>query len=264
MHRIKDLKNGFGYLLKGFTFLIAHPRLFAWAVIPTAINLLLLAVMLGLFVHYFGDLYGWLSAHLGLSGFESPDHWWQTVLNGLLWGLNLFLQIFIVLISLILLLIISYAASFIVAGPFNDMLSERVEVIATGAEPPPFTVKKFLSDLWRTIRVESLKAGILLAIPVVFFVLSFIPLVGGPVYVLLTFLFGAWDLGFSYADLPFGRKAEAFQVRWAFARKHRWVLIGLGSGFVIPFFALVFAPPMVVGGTLLYLDRADLTADAAI
>lgn len=255
MRRIKDLKQGFGYLLKGFTFLTAHPKLFVWAVIPTAINLLLLGVMLGLFVHFFGDLYGWLSTHLGLSGFEHPAHWWQSLMNGLLWVVGFLFQIFIVLISIILLLIVSYAASFIIAGPFNDILSEHVEVIVTGIEAPPFTVKKFLSDLWRTIRVESIKAAILLAIPVVFFVLSFIPVVGGPLYVVLTLVFGAWDLGFSYADLPFGRKAESFGVRWAFAKKHRWALVGLGSGFIIPFFALVFAPPMVVGGTLLYLDK---------
>jgi uncharacterized protein involved in cysteine biosynthesis len=66
---------------------------------------------------------------------------------------------------------------------------------------------------------------------------------------------GAWDQGFSYADLPFGRKAVPFTVRKEFALKQRWALIGLGIGFIIPFFALIFAPPMVVGGTLLYVDR---------
>ena len=128
-------------------------------------------------------------------------------------------------------------------------------MIVTGKEEPPFTIRKFLRDLWRTIKVESLKGSILIAIPVVLFVFSFIPVIGAPLYVTLTFIFGAWDLGFSYADLPFGRKAMPFSVRWDFARKERWTLVGLGAGFIIPFFALVFAPPMVVGGTLLYLDR---------
>ncbi|MFH1830556.1 MAG: EI24 domain-containing protein [Pseudomonadota bacterium] len=253
MSRIKGLKEGFEFLIKGFTFLIAHPKLWIWAVIPTILNLLLLAVMLGVFIHYYGDLYGWLSSHLGLTGFEDATAWWQTALNGIIWVLNIIFQIFIVLLSLIILLIVSYAASFIIAGPFNDMLSEHVEVMVTGEEPPPFTMRKFMKDLWRTIRVESLKAAILLAIPIVLFVLSFIPVIGAPLYVVLTFLCGAWDLGFSYADLPFGRKAVPFADRKAFALKHRWALIGLGSGFIIPFFALIFAPPMVVGGTLLYV-----------
>ena len=255
MRRIKDFRDGMGFLFRGFSFLVNHPKLWIWAIIPTIINLILLAVMLGVFIHYYGDIYGWLSSHLGLTGWEDPSAWWQTVLNALLWIVNGLFQIFISLISLILLLIVSYAASFIVAGPFNDMLSEKVEVMATGDEEPPFRLKKFISDLWRTIRVESVKAVILIAIPVVLFVFSFIPVVGPPLYVLLTFIFGAWDLGFSYADLPFGRKAQPFSLRWDFAKKERWTLIGLGVGFIIPFFALIFASPMVVGGTLLYVDR---------
>lgn len=255
MRLIKDLGSGLRFLIRGFTFLLGHPRLWIWAIVPTAINLLILAVMVGVFVHYFGDLYGWLSSHLGLSGWESPDAWWQTFINGVLWAVNMVFQVFIVLLSLVILLIISYAASFIVAGPFNDMLSEKVETIVTGREEPPFTIKKFISDLWRTIKVESLKAVVLLAIPVVLFIFSFIPVIGPPLYVFLTFVFGAWDLGFSYADLPYGRKARPFRERWEFARRERWALIGLGAGFIIPFFALVFAPPMVVGGTLLYIER---------
>jgi len=262
MRRIKDLRDGFRFLIRGFTTLLKNPRLWIWAVIPTIINLLLLAVMLGLFIHFYGDIYGWLSAHLGLGGFENPAAWWQTALNWILWVVNLLFQIFIVLLSLVILLVVSYAASFIVAGPFNDLLSEKVETMVTGREEPPFTIRKFVHDLWRTIKVESLKAVILLAIPVVLFIFSFIPVIGAPLYVFLTFVFGAWDLGFSYADLPFGRKARPFSERWGFAKREKWALIGLGSGFIIPFFALVFAPPMVVGGTLLYIDRAALTGDA--
>ncbi len=255
MRIIKDLGAGFRYLLKGFTFLAGNPRLWAWAVMPTVINIILLAAMIALFAHFYGDLYTWLAARLGIHGFAVADAWWQHLINWIIWAGNMLFQILIVLLSLIIFLIVSYAASFVVAGPFNDMLSERVEVMVTGIPPPPFTLKKFISDLWRTIKVESTKAGVLLAIPVVLFVVSFIPIVGGPLYVVLIFFFGAWDLGFSYADLPFGRKAVPFKVRWAFAKREKWALIGLGAGFVIPFFALIFAPPMVVGGTLLYVER---------
>lgn len=255
MRQIKDLAFGFRCLVRGFTFLASHPRLWFWAALPTIINLLLLAVMIAAFAHFYGEIYGWLAAKLGLSGFAAPAAWWQHLLNWMIWAGNMLFQIFIVLLSLMLVMIASYAASFVVAGPFNDILSEHVEVIVTGREALPFTLRKFLSDLWRTIKVESIKAGILLAIPVALFVVSFIPVVGGPVYVALTFSFGAWDLGFSYADLPFGRKAASFDERWAFAKREKWTLIGLGAGFVIPFFALVFAPPMVIGGTLLYVER---------
>ncbi len=253
MSRIKEFGSGFGSLVRGFTFLAARPRLWIWAILPTAINLILLGAMMGVFIHYYSDLYGWLAAHLGVHEIAAPSAWWQHVLNWVLIVAGVFLKAVIVLLTLVILLIVSYALSFVVAGPFNDALSERVEVVVTGHEPPPFSFKKFLAELMRTIRVESIKAAILLAIPVALFVVSFIPVIGGPLYVLLTFLFGAWDLGFSYADLPLGRRAAPFRERWSFARQHRWALIGLGVGFIIPFFALIFAAPMVAGGTLLYI-----------
>lgn len=261
MSRIKELGNGFSALVRGFIFLAGRPRLWIWAILPTVINLLLLGLMVGVCFHYYGDLYSWLVAHLGLTEIASPQGFWQHVLSGLIFAAGLVLKALIVLLTLVLLLLVTYALSFVVAGPFNDALSERVETALTGAEPPPFAFSKFVADLWRTIRVELVKAGILLAIPVALFVVSFIPVVGGPLYLLLTFVFGAWDLGFSYADLPYGRRAAPFRTRWAFARQHRWALMGLGAGFAIPFFALIFAAPMVAGGTILFVSKG---ADASL
>lgn len=254
MSRMKDLFKGFGCLIEGFTYLVSHPKLWKWAVIPTLINLILLIVMIAVFAHYYGDIYGWLTAHLGRIGIENPEHWYTHVADALLWVLDLLFQLLIVILSLILLLIVSYVLGLIIAAPFNDALSERVETMVAGTEPPPFAWKKFVVDLVRTIRIEALKAGILLAIPVVLFVLNVIPVIGSPLYVALTLLFGSWDLGFAYADLPMGRRVLPFRERIAFGLKNKWAMVGLGSAFVVPFFNLVFVAPMVVGGTLLYIE----------
>jgi CysZ protein len=219
---------------------------------------MLLGVMIGAFIHYYGDIYGWLAARLGIHGIGEITSWWQHLVNSLVWVGNLVLKAFVALLSLILLMLVSYGLSFIIAGPFNDILSEQVETIATGIEPPPFRFKKFLADLWRTIRVETLKALVLISIPVVLFVFSLVPVIGSPLYIVLTFFFGAWDLGFSYADLPYGRRAAPFRERIAFARRERWALMGLGAGFIVPFFSLIFAAPMVVGGTLLFVAKTNI------
>lgn len=254
MSRAKDLTSGFGCLLEGFTFLISRPRLWKWAIMPTLINLILLIVMIAAFAHYYGDIYAWLTAHLGSLDIENPAHWYTHVADALLWVLNLLFQILIVILSLILLLIVSYVLGLIIASPFNDALSERVETLVSGTEPPPFAWTKFIKDLVRTVRIEAVKAAILLAIPVVLFVLNIIPVVGSPLYVALTLLFGSWDLGFAYADLPMGRRVLPFRERVAFGLKNKWAMVGLGSAFVIPFFNLIFVAPMVVGGTLLYIE----------
>jgi len=255
MSRIKNLGTGFTYIFRGFGLLFQKPKLWPWAILPTIINLILIVIILSVFIHYYGDLYGWLADHIGHIGIENPGAWYWHVLDGILWVIDVLFQVLIVLISLVILLIVAYGLSFIVAAPFNDALSERVETILTGEEPPAFTVKKFIGDLFRIVKIESIKAIILIAIPVVLFVLNVIPVIGGVLYVLLTLVFGAWDLGFAFADLPMGRKVIPLKGRWEFAKTNKWTLIGFGAGFIVPFFALIFAAPMVVGGTILYVEK---------
>jgi CysZ protein len=253
--RIKDFVSGVGFLFRGFGFFASHPRLWLWAVIPTFINIILLIIMISAFAHYFSDIYAWLSAHAGRLDIESPAVWYMHILDWLLWIINLLFQLLIIILSLILILLVSYAAALIIAGPFNDALSEQVEIIVTGSGEVPFSLKKFVKDLWRIVKMESIKALILLLIPIALFILNAIPAIGGFLYILLTFLFGAWDLGFAFAELPMGRKLAPLSERFAFGMRHKWALMGLGIGFVIPFFYLIFAAPLAVGGTLLYLDR---------
>jgi CysZ protein len=257
MSRIKELQSGFWYLLRGFTFLVARPRLWTWVIIPTAINIVLMIFMIIAFFHWFGDLYGWLAGQLGIHQLAQATAWWQHALNGLLWVANLLFQIFIFLVSLLILLVVSYGLSLIIAGPFNSLLSERVEMAATGFEPPPFSLRLLLRDTWRTIKVQAVLAIILIVIPIAFFVLSFIPLIGGPLYVVVTFLVGAWNLGYCYAEIPLDRRGAFLRDRTAFARTHRWALVGLGAGYAIPFFGLLCTAPMVTGGTLYYIERVE-------
>ncbi|MBT3182168.1 MAG: hypothetical protein HN337_06660 [Deltaproteobacteria bacterium] len=256
MSRTQDFIGGFLHIFKGFKFLTSHRRLWVWAIIPTLINLLIVVAMISIFTHYYGDFYGWLASHMGNLDIANPTAWYMHILDGILWVLNILFQILIILISLILMLVIAYGLSFIVAAPFNDALSERVETALTNNEPPPFSMKKFVGDMLRIIKIESIKAAILLAIPILLFILNIIPVIGGPIYVFLTLIFGAWDLGFAFADLPMGRKVIPLKERWGFAKKNKWALIGFGTGFIIPFFTLVFAAPMVVGGTLLYVEKS--------
>lgn len=255
MSRIKEFISGIGFFFKGFRFLISHPKLWPWAIIPTLINLIILIIMMVVFIHYYGDLHGWLSGYLGHIDIENPTSWYMHILDGILWVADLLFQLLIIILSLIILLIISYAVALIVAAPFNDTLSEQVEIIVTGSGEIPFSLKKFIKDMWRIIKMESIKALILLLIPIVLFVLNIIPAIGGFLYVLLTFLFGAWDMGFAFAELPLGRKLVPLKERFAFGMKNKWSLMGLGFGFIIPFFYLIFTAPLAVGGTLLYIDR---------
>jgi len=250
MSRIKAFAYGVRHIFWGFSFLAKNPRLWPFAILPTVINLLLLILLLTFFLHYYSD--DWLEAYSGPQKLQSST-WLTYLLATFLSFLDLFFELIIILMSLFLILILTYALGLVIASPFNDALSEKTEEIATGHPAPPFSLKKFLKDMIRIVGIELAKTFCLLLIPFILFILNIIPVLGSIVYASLTFLFGALSVGFSYTDLPASRKVTPFKERVAFARRHLWSLIGLGMIFLIPFFSLLFAAPMVVGGTLLSL-----------
>lgn len=260
MSTFKDFAVGLSTLFRGFVFLLRNPRLWLMALAPTVINLIVLGAMIGVFVHYYGDVYAWLSTHLVRLGLQNADTWYLQALAAVLWVLDAIFQAFIILLSLILLLILSYAVGLTISAPFNDALSEKTETILTGAEPPPFSLSKLVRESARTIKIEALKSLVFVAIPCVLFILNFIPVAGGILYTFFTILFGAMDLGFSFADLPMGRRVLPLKTRLDFARANKWGLAGLGIGFMVPFFALIFSAPMAVAGAIFYVEHKDLSS----
>lgn len=245
---------GFKKFLAGFSFLMARPKLWWLALVPLCISIIMLIVMFAGFFHYYGDLHGWIVSHLGHLHLDNPDVWWMHVLNVLLWMVDLILQILVILVSIILILIAFYVITLIIASPFNDLLSEKVEKMVTGMGPPQFSMRRLIRETAHTMWVEVLKGLLFIAVPVVLLVLLFIPVVGGPLYLIITIVFGMWDLGFTYLDYPMGRRHMSFGDRLRFAWRERMALIGFGSIFIIPFASFFLIAPMTVGGTLLYIE----------
>ena len=111
MSRINDFFRGVGYLIGGFKFLISNPRIWVWAIIPTIINLTLMAVMISVFIHYYGDLYGWLAAHIGHIDTSGWTAWYWYIVKAFIWIASIFFQMLIVLVSLIIILIAVWFSS---------------------------------------------------------------------------------------------------------------------------------------------------------
>jgi CysZ protein len=254
---IKHASNyslGLKRFISGFHFLLARPRLWWLGVVPMIIGIIMLVIMFTTFFNYYGDLHGWIVGHMGHLHLDNPDAWWMHVLNVLLWIVDLILQILVVLISIILILLVFYVGTLIISSPFNDMLSEKVEEIVTGEKAPSFSFRRLVRETGHTMWVEFLKGLLFIGVPVILLVMLLIPIVGGPLYLVITITFGMWDLGFTYIDYPMGRKSMGFKDRMRFALKHKWALTGFGAIFIIPFASFFFIAPMAVGGTLLYID----------
>ena len=78
----------------------------------------------------------------------------------------------------------------VAAAPFNDALSEEVERILTGSPARPFSLSAVLSDVARTLRIETAKLLAYAAVMLPLFVASFlVPVVGHAAYVVFGFTF---------------------------------------------------------------------------
>ncbi len=251
---IASFSLGFKKFLAGFSFLLARPKLWWLAVVPLAISIVMFIVMVGAFFHYYADLHTWILSQMGHLHIDSLTAWWVYIVNALLWIVNGIISVLVVLVSVLLILIVFYAVTMIIASPFNDLLSERVEEIVTGKESPPFSLTRLIRETGHTMWVELLKGLLFLAVPLVMLILLVLPVVGGPLYLVVTILFGMWDLGFTYIDYPMGRQLMSFGERLRTAWRHKTALAGFGAIFIVPFASFFLIAPMTVGGTLLYLE----------
>lgn len=143
----------------------------------------------------------------------------------------------------------------LIAAPFNESIAESVEEIATGREPPPFSLARLVRDVGLALAHElrKLVRWIVLAIAVLLFSLipgigPFIGIAGGG-YVAARF--AAYDA----LDATFSRWGWPFMKKTAFIRQRRAACLGLGSVvaamLVVPFVNALAMPVGAAGGALL-------------
>lgn len=175
----------------------------------------------------------------------------------------------------ILILLLIWAVGFVtvifltnvIAAPFNDLLSEEVEHLATGREGPPFTLSVLLRDSVRTIGLEGIKLGLYALVMVPLFILAnVVPGVGHFVYSVFGFLFTACYFAIDYIDWPASRRNRSTTYRFGMLTSHFLPMFGFGTGvwlfLFIPLVNLLFMPAAVAGGTLLFLDLEGESATA--
>jgi CysZ protein len=215
---------------------------------PLLINVLVFSgVAVGLY-YYYGDLVELIWAR--------PDSW----LYRALWYV---LYVFI----LLLILLVAYAAFFVVqaalSAPFNDLLSERVEHLAFGREPPPFSWGRLGRGLVRALTHELSKLGVYVLIMGPLFLLNLvIPVVGPVVFLIGGFYATAIFFAYDFMDYSMDRREWPFRRKWSVVKQNRALTFGFGSSLalalLVPVLGLMSVPMAAVGGTLLFsdLDRA--------
>jgi len=258
---------GFALPLEGTRLLLSERRLWGPALIPLAISVAAVTAALVLIVSHAGTLHGWTTDWMPQLEVTRWFAWlWVGPARVLLHLLGLLL--FLALVGVCL--VVAYLVASLLAAPFHEVLSQRVERVVTGQtrdEARPGW-RGFLADAGRSLIEELRRLAFFLALVVplvlVGFVIPAAHAVTAPLVLIVTLLF----LPIDYASYVLDRR------RYSFREKRRWVaanvpvMLGFGAaaflGCLVPVLNLAAMPLLVVGGTLLALRVEPEKPEAAL
>lgn len=247
---IRGIKGPF----KGLGYLMNNPRLLLYVIIPFSITLTVYALVF-YFMFRFGDeVMEWVTGTILWT--PSQDEGILGAISNWLWEAARWLIVGMLYIaSIILALLIFTTTANLIASPFYDILSEKIEEKLTGKNLPPFNLKAFIRHSIKLVLTMA-KRYLLLIILIIFsLVLQFIPVFGS----LASFFIAAFFAMDEYFDYPFGRYEVPVATRYKFFLKNFFHILGFGAaavGFLlIPLVGLIVIPGNVVYATMVYVNE---------
>jgi CysZ protein len=236
--------RGMALPFRAVALLWRNRSLWPWAAAPAMIGLLLFAGVATGAVAYADDL-------LAL--------WWaQPSGEGI--GPGLLRLVWTVLY--VVLLVVGVASAYltalllggIIASPFNDALSVRVEALLDGEAPPEDDAGMWAAMGRSVVSTAGVTATyVTVAVPVL--ALNLIPAIGPPVATVLHAGVAAFFLAVEYADVAFARYGLPWRDKLRVLNAHRGLAAGFGLStsllMWIPGLNLIVMPIAVVGGTAL-------------
>jgi CysZ protein len=199
--------------LRGALYLATHPRLWKFVLAPFAVACVLFVIVIG-------STLGVLSGPIASLAAILPGSWAADNVLELLAG--------VVLTIASLALFVSVAA--LIAGPFNEMLSESLEEHETGVASPRFRLLPFLRDLVVGIFHAARRVAVYLVVMLALLVLGIVvPAIGTVVATLLGAIATARFASYDAYDAVWSRRRLRYRDKMAYLREHRWRTLGLGA-----------------------------------
>lgn len=168
-----------------------------------------------------------------------------------------------VIVTLGLLLLTFYTFTIflnIIAAPFNELLSEKVEDAyrrTKGQDTQKQSIRMLLREYGRTIAAEITRLLVFGAITLGLMLLSF-AFSGGLLLPALGGIVAVFFLAFEFLDYAMARHALSFQEKMRSIWRNRTPFFLYGVGlmvfFAIPVFNILFVPAAVVSATQLFLQ----------
>ncbi|MDJ0869192.1 MAG: EI24 domain-containing protein [Myxococcota bacterium] len=260
------MRSGFRLPMQGGRLILSERRLWAPAMAPIGLSLVALGVAVSLLVSYAAELYTWVTHWMPLLDAET---WWSWLWIGpAIAVLKLVGALLFATIAGISILIAFLVAS-ILASPFLDLLSYRVESLRSGevVDESSSGLLGMGTDVLRSMAQEMRRVVFFLivvgSLSLVGFVIPGAHLLTGPAIVAITIFF----LPLDYASFTLDRRQLSFRQKreWLLANKPPVVGFGAAAFLIclVPGLNLLAMPMMVAGGTLLVLRHAPQGTDSA-
>jgi CysZ protein len=259
---VRKIFEGLGYNTRGLSYYFSHRSLWKFSLIPLTINLLTLILMVSLYLHFFGEIFAFISSPLGSIDIVDPQSWYWHIADGALWFIRNLLRVVFFVIALVVIVVMAYFLSSFINSPFYEMMVEKILIVEGLMQDVPFSFTNFKTNLLHSLKIETFKLLFFVSISVCLVVLSFIPLVG-TVFSILGFFFAAWTFAFGLCGYSLMLKRTDFRnmLRWGLSNK--LTLIGFGLPAMIPFLGMIMMNFQVVGGTLLYIKKSTTPSEGA-
>jgi uncharacterized protein involved in cysteine biosynthesis len=263
---VRSVLDGFRLPFEGGRLIISERRLWAPALAPIGFSLVAFSVAIALLVGYAGELYGWSTQWMPVL---EAHAWWSWLWIGpAVTGLKL-IGVLLFLIVAGVALLISFLAASVLASPFLDVLSYRVEAIQAGTvvDESDSGMLGIGTDALRSVREELRRVVFFLLVVGSLMLLGIVipgaQLVTGPLIVGFTIFF----LPLDYASYTLDRRQLSFREKrdWLMENKQPGVGFGCAAFLicVVPGLNFVAMPLLVVGGTLLVLRQAPTLKPSA-
>ena len=238
--------RGFSFVPRGMGLLLANRRYWGLAAVPVLLTLVLLtlatwgAVKLSPLV---------LSTLWALPDSSSPLYY----LAAVAWyGAAFLLGVLVFAVGAVA----AYAGVGLLATPFNDLLSERVEAALLEAVDEPFRLRVFLADTATSLGHSLLDLLAWALSMLVMSLLNTLPVVGTPLFTAAGWASTALFLAKDMLDGPMTRRRFTYREKLGVLGLDLFLCAGFGAAvsllLLVPVLNLFLVPVAVAGGTAMY------------
>lgn len=251
--RIAGFLRGASYPFRGCVFLARNSALWAKAALPAAVTLTLILGFAGSALYFLEPISSFL-----LPDSLSSEAWWGKAASGAATALA---ALGCVLVGSLA----GFATAMPLVGPLNELLSEAVERLhgSDGAATKGWSVGVLSKDIIRALGTAAQRFLIFGVIYIPLLALSFIPGIG-LIFGAALLVYSAYFLALTFIEPCQDCHRMTFAQKLAWSRHNAPSFMGFGTVAVllllVPCAALVLAPALVTGATLLWVDLGGLGA----